>query len=96
MGDTPIRWYSKIGTTIASGPCTTQVGVGVGETVGVGVTVGVEVTVIVLEGEAVSVGDGGVLGVIVGSGAASTAPPQAVNSKDTPKMMRTKCFILIL
>jgi hypothetical protein len=58
--------------------------------------VGVEVTVIVLEGEAVSVGDGGVAGVIVGSGAASTAPLQAVNSKDTPKMMRTKCFILIL
>ena len=83
MGETAIRWYSKIGTTTASGPCTTQVGVGVGEMVKVGVMVAVGIRVIVPEGGAVSVGDGDAVTVTVGFGAASTAPSQPANNTDT-------------
>ena len=62
-------------------------GVGVGEMVGVGVIVGVCVTV------AVPVGDGGEVLVSVGTGAASTFPPQAVKKIDTTNVNRINCFI---
>jgi hypothetical protein len=58
--------------------------------VGIGVMVGVVVTV------AVTVGEGEALPVAVGSGAASAAPPQAVNNKDIANIISIKCFIKFL
>jgi hypothetical protein len=53
----------------------------------VGVMVGVDVT------EAVTVGEGCGVFVSVGSGAASTFPPQAVKNIDTTKVEKISCFI---
>jgi hypothetical protein len=59
----------------------------------VGVIVAVGVRVIVPEGEAVPTGVGGAVTVAVRFGAASTAPPQAVNIKVIPKKKRSDFFI---
>jgi hypothetical protein len=79
-----------MGTTTASGPCATQVGVGVGEMVKVGVMVAVGVRV------ADSVGVGSVVTVAVGFGAASTVPPQPANNIDTTNVNKISCLICLM
>ena len=94
MGDTSIRWYSRIGTVTLPGPCSTHVGVGIGEAVSVGIKEGVAVPTGVLVQEGVknwigcNVGSGEV-GVALGL---ETAPLHADNKNRTP----TRTYILFI